>query len=80
MTENYDLESKPINKEDNEPEQNPLDTERRAMIKKAACAIGAAYIAPATLNLLLTDKAYAASGPSGPPEEPPEPPPPPPPI
>ena len=79
MSENYDLENKQINKEDNEPEQNPLDTERRAMIKKAACAIGAAYIAPATLNLLLTDKAYAASGPSGPPEEPPEPPPPPPP-
>ena len=77
MTENYDLENKPINKEDNELEQNPLDTERRSMIKKAACAIGAAYIAPATLNLLLADKANAASGPSGPPEEPPELPPPP---
>ena len=65
MTENYDLESKPINKEDIEPEQNPLDTERRAMMKKAACAIGAVYIAPATLNLLLADKANAASGAGG---------------
>ena len=72
MSENHVLE--------NEPEQDPLDTDRRALLKKSACAIGAAYIAPATLNLLLTDKAYAASGPSGPPEEPPEPPPPPPPI
>ena len=70
MKENYDLE--------NNPEQAPLDSERRAMLKKAACAIGAAYIAPATLNLLLTDKAYAASGPSGPPEDPPTDPPPPP--
>ena len=77
MKENYDFENKPINKEDNETQ---LDTERRKMIKKAACAIGAAYIAPATLNLLLTDKAYASSGPSGPPVDPPEPPPPPPPI
>jgi hypothetical protein len=77
MTENYDLESKPINKEDIEPEQNPLDTERRAMMKKAACAIGAAYIAPVTLNLLLADKANAASGPSGPAVDPPTLPPPP---
>jgi hypothetical protein len=61
MSENYDLDNKQINKEDNEPEQNPLDTERRSMIKKAACAIGAAYIAPVTLNLLLADKANAAS-------------------
>ena len=76
MTENYDLESKPINKEDNEPEQNPLDTDRRKMMKKAACAIGAVYIAPATLNLLLADKANAASGPAvDPPEDPPPPPP-----
>ena len=71
MTENYDLESKPINKEDIEPEQNPLDTERRAMMKKAACAIGAAYIAPVTLNLLLADKANAASGAGGPAVDPP---------
>ena len=61
MKENYDLE--------NNPEQAPLDSERRAMLKKAACAIGAAYIAPATLNLLLSDKAIAQSlaGGGGPP-------------
>ena len=79
MKENYDLENKPI-KEDNELDQNPLDSDRRKMMKKAACAIGAAYIAPVTLNLLLTDKAYAASGPSGPPEDPPTDPPAPPPL
>ena len=61
MKENHDLEKKLTNKEDNELEQKPLDTERRAMLKKAACTIGAAYIAPATLNLLLADKANAAS-------------------
>ena len=65
MTENYDLENKPIIKEDNELEQSPLDTDRRAMIKKSAIAIGAVYIAPATLNLLLADKANAASGAGG---------------
>ena len=57
MSENHVLE--------NEPEQDPLDNERRSMLKKAACTIGAAYIAPATLNLLLADKASAASGPGG---------------
>ena len=72
MKENHELENKPINKEDNELEQDPLDTDRRAMIKKSACAIGAAYIAPATLNLLLADKANAASGAGG--ETPPPPP------
>ena len=46
---------------ENEPEQDPLDTGRREMIKKAACTIGAVYIAPATLNLLLADKANAQS-------------------
>ena len=71
MSENHVLE--------NEPEQDPLDTDRRALLKKSACAIGAAYIAPATLNLLLTDKANAQSA-SGPPEEPPTGPPGPPPI
>ena len=58
MKENHELENKPINKEDNE---TPLDNERRAIMKKSACVIGAAYIAPATLNLLLADKAHAAS-------------------
>ena len=62
MEENHDLKNMPINKEDNE---TPLDSDRRAMIKKAACAIGAVYIAPATLNLLLADKANAASGAGG---------------
>jgi hypothetical protein len=71
MSENYDLENKQINKEDNEPEQNPLDIERRAMIKKAAFAIGAVYIAPATLNLLLADKANASSSIIPPPPPPP---------
>ena len=57
---------------ENELEQDPLDTGRREMIKKAACTIGAVYIAPATLNLLLADKANAASGAGG--ETPPPPP------
>ena len=58
MKENHDLENKPINKEDNE---TPLDNERRAMLKKSACLIGAAYVAPATLSLLLSAKPAAAS-------------------
>ena len=71
MKKNYDLENKPINKEDNELDQNPLDSDRRALMKKAACAIGAAYIAPVTLNLLLADKANAASEVIIPPPPPP---------
>jgi hypothetical protein len=60
MSENYDFENKQINNEDN---QNPLDTDRRTILKKAACTIGAAYVAPVTLNMLLADKANANSGP-----------------
>ena len=64
MSENHDLE--------NEPEQDPLDNDRRSMMKKSAFAIGAVYIAPTTLNLLLADKANAASVAGG--EIPPPPP------
>ena len=73
MRENYDSNNKPINKEANEPEENPLDSDRRAVIKKAAFAIGAAYIAPVTLNLLLADKANALSIIGPPPPPPPGP-------
>ena len=55
MKENYDLEIKQNSNEDT------LDNERRAMIKKSACLIGAAYVAPATLSLLLSAKPAAAS-------------------
>ena len=67
MKENHELENKPINKEDNE---TPLDNERRAIMKKSACLIGAAYIAPATLSLLLSAKPAAASIITGPPGHP----------
>jgi hypothetical protein len=65
MSENYDLE--------NNPEQDPLDSDRRAMMKKSMCAIGAAYLAPFTLNLLLADKANALSIIGPPPPPPPGP-------
>jgi hypothetical protein len=73
MTEKCYSDNKPINKEGNEPEENPLDGDRRAVIKKAACVIGAAYIAPVTLNLLLADKANALSLIGPPPPPPPGP-------
>ena len=60
-------ENKPITENNNKPNQEPIDNERRSVIKKAVCTIGAAYIAPVTLNLLLTEKANAASGPPPPP-------------
>ena len=64
MKENHELENKQNSNE------TPLDSERRAMIKKSACVIGAAYIAPATLSLLLSAKPAAASIITGPPGHP----------
>lgn len=54
-------------KERNHQESDANTISRRAALKGSAVALGACYLAPATMNLLLADRAAAQVG-SGPPE------------
>lgn len=64
MQKKETAENNQISLENKEPDQEPYDNERRKVIKKAV------YTAPVLLTLVLTDKAYALSGPPPPPFDP----------
>ena len=50
-----------INQNQDEAAASDHDCDRRAMLKSSACVIGACYLAPTTLNLLMATRATAQS-------------------